>query len=211
MADTGSPCSSSSLLAISLWLNFMGLWAWWNQMGAACSAPKGWGSRLLTFPSFSQWGELFLDGELPLGPKQGPLRGWDDAGKLKLFLPSPSSHVSCSTVLLKLKWTPEFSSYFCLWKAVQLWVFVRGVEAGISYFTILVTSLPGISLASASESPEKTKVMVTQYICWTCVRRLVKPHPQYKRGSTVSYFLYSWCFGIWGLADLGATAWPRIS
>ena len=58
-----------------------------TEVGSSCGALEGWGSQFPTLFSPSQQGRFFLVGDFPLGDEQCHLRGWDDAGKMKLFFP----------------------------------------------------------------------------------------------------------------------------
>lgn len=82
--------------------------------------------------------ENFLAGLSGLAVSLAGQGEWDDADKMKqYFLSFLSSQVSCFALLLRLNWTPEISqSCFCSCRII-FWSLLG--DAGVSYFTILVT------------------------------------------------------------------------
>lgn len=117
-------------------------WSGWGEIevGPSCSAQRL--GKLVAHPALPFLvRKLFLAGKFPLDAEQYWLGKWDDTGKKRLFsLLVPYTQGFCSTVLLKfLKRTPELSQ--CLFTDNCLIVdLCGGMEVGISYSALLVTS-----------------------------------------------------------------------
>lgn len=120
-----APPPSSLFLAISTRLNFSSLWVGLNQRGSFMQCLERLG-KLVVYPILSAFPSKgnFWAGESSRGAEQCWPGGWDDAGRINLFLLPflwDDSQVSFSSAaLLKLlEWAPELPhSYFCSWIAV---------------------------------------------------------------------------------------------
>lgn len=137
VTDTGGPCSSSLFLATSVHLSCASFWVEWNLSESFVWCPERLGRLAACLLLLFQ--ENFLAGLSRLAPSLAGQGECDDAGKMKwyfLFFLS-SSQVSCFALYSRLNWTPEISqSCFCSW-VIIFWSLLG--EAGVSYFTILVT------------------------------------------------------------------------
>ena len=137
VTDTGGPCSSSLFLATSVHLSCASFWVEWNLSESFVWCPERLGRLAACLLLLFQ--ENFLAGLSRLAPSLAGQGECDDAGKMKWYFLSflSSSQVSCFALYSRLNWTPEISqSCFCSW-VIIFWSLLG--DAGVSYFTILVT------------------------------------------------------------------------